>query len=109
MKKKKLTRIEIAEATHHIVVLVVLVILVVLVDLVILVVLVSFSCSSPFRPRLLFVLVVRVLSGPSHVYTNIPGVTSSIFFITRVGESVESALSALATIFSALCTYLNNF
>ena len=40
MKKEKLTRIEIAEATHHIVVLVVLV---VLVDLVILVVLVSFS------------------------------------------------------------------
>ena len=40
MKKKKLTRIEIAEATHHIVVHVVLVDLV---DLVILVVLVSFS------------------------------------------------------------------
>ena len=29
--------------------------------------------------------------------------------LTRVGESVESALSALAAIFSALSAYFNNF
>ena len=47
MKKEKLTRIEVAEATHHIVVLVVIV------DLVILVVLVSFSSLSSVSIRIL--------------------------------------------------------